>query len=121
MQGILYEESSVWLFLLVTVLIGGWTAWQTGGALARIWKPSWMLLPAALGLGMAVRFIHFALFEGTLFSLRFYLVDTVVLLAIVYVSWRMARAKAMARQYAFAFEKTSPLTWRRLPANRDRV
>ena len=31
MQGILYEEPSIWLFLLITVIMGGWAAWMTGG------------------------------------------------------------------------------------------
>ena len=35
MQGILYEESSVWLFLLVTCVLGGGGAWMTGRACAH--------------------------------------------------------------------------------------
>ena len=34
MQGILYEEPSVWLFLLVTLVMGGGAAWMTGRAMA---------------------------------------------------------------------------------------
>ena len=30
MQGILYEEPSFFLFALVTVILGGGAAWQTG-------------------------------------------------------------------------------------------
>jgi len=30
MQGILYEEPTIWLFLLVTVVMGGWLAWMAG-------------------------------------------------------------------------------------------
>jgi hypothetical protein len=113
MQGIIYEESSIWLFLLVTVAMGGWAAWRTGKALAKTWKPSWILLPYILLLGAGVRFIHFAMFEGSLFALRFYLADTIILLLAAYLGWRHERTAAMARQYAFAFEKASPLTWRR--------
>jgi hypothetical protein len=113
MQGILYEESSVWLFLLVTVAMGGWAAWRTGKALAKLWRPSWMLIPYMMLLGGAVRFIHFAMFEGTLFSLRYYLVDTLVILIAAWLGWRHERTAAMARQYAFAFEKATSLTWRR--------
>ena len=32
MQGVLYEESSEWLFIMVTVVMGGWAAWMTGRA-----------------------------------------------------------------------------------------
>ena len=116
MQGILYEEQSVWLFLLVTVIMGGWAAWRAGKALAKLWRPTWMLVPYMVLLGMGVRFIHFALFEGTLFSLRYYLVDTAVIFVFAYLGWRNERANAMARQYGFAFEKTSAFSWRRKAA-----
>jgi hypothetical protein len=41
---------------------------------------------------VAVRFTHFALFEGTLLSLHYYFVDTIVLMAIAFAGWRVARA-----------------------------
>jgi len=116
MQGILYEEQSIWLFLLVTIIMGGWAAWRTGKAVAKIWQPAVKLIPYMLLLGLAVRFIHFALFEGTLFTLHYYLVDVAVLLVAAILGWRNERAAAMARQYAFAFEKTGPFSWRRKTA-----
>lgn len=111
MQGILYEESSIFLFALVTVLMGGWAAWQTGKAIARTWKPLFQLVLSMLLLGMAVRFIHFALFEGTLFSLRYYIVDTIVVMAAGFAGWRVERARAMARQYGWLYERSGPFGW----------
>ncbi|HRE19575.1 MAG TPA: hypothetical protein PKW21_00885 [Rhabdaerophilum sp.] len=113
MQGILYEEPSAWLFVLVTVIMGGWAAWRTGKAVAKVWKPLWQLVPYMLLLGVAVRFIHFALFEGTLFSLRYFLVDTIFISVFAWLGWRHERAEAMARLYAFSFEKASPFSWKR--------
>ena len=113
LQGILYEEPSIWLFLLVTVAMGGWAAWRTGVAVAKTWKPVSMLIPYMLLLGGAVRFIRFAMFHGTLLSLRYYLVDTVIILVAAYLGWRQERASQMARQYGFAFEKNSFFSWRR--------
>lgn len=113
MQGILYEEPSFWLFALITVLMGGWAAWRTGMAIAKTWKPVWLLIPYMLLLGAAVRFIHFAMFHGTLFSLRYYIVDTIVVTLAAYLGWRAERANGMARQYGFAFEKSSFLSWKR--------
>ena len=66
MSGILYEESSIWLFLLVSVVMGGSAAWATGKSIAQTWRPLWQVPAYMLALGCAVRFIHFALFEGTL-------------------------------------------------------
>ena len=82
MQGILYEEPSFWLFFLITCLLGGWAAWMTGRACAQTWRSLPQLLVYLIPLGAAVRFIHFALFEGTLLSLHYYLVDTIVLMII---------------------------------------
>lgn len=112
MQGILYEESSVFLFLLVTVLIGGWAAWMTGRACAVTWRPMIVLFLYVLALGAAVRFIHFAVFEGTLLSLHYYLVDTVVLEIIGFLGYRYTRANQMVRQYFWLYDRTGPISWR---------
>jgi hypothetical protein len=69
MQGILYEEPSFWLFALVTVVLGGWAAWMTGRAFALTWRSPGQAVASLLLLAWAVRFIHYALFEGTLLSL----------------------------------------------------
>ena len=112
MQGILYEEKSIWLFLLVTVLMGGWAAWMTGRAVALTWRPVWQCVAATLVLAAAVRFIHFALFEGTLRSLHYYLVDAAVVTAIGLLGYRFTRARQMTTQYRWLYERTGPLTWR---------
>jgi hypothetical protein len=112
MQGILYEESSFWLFGFVTVLMGGWAAWMTGRAMAITWQPYGLLVVYLLLLAAAVRFIHFALFEGTLLSPQYYLVDAAVILAIGSLGFRFTRARQMATQYRWLYERTGPLTWR---------
>ena len=113
MQGILYEEPSVLLFVLVTVVMGGAAAWQTGRAVASVWKPRWPLIFYILLLGLAVRFAHHALFEGTFLSPHYYIVDTLVLMLIAFIGWRTARARQMATQYEWLFESTSPGVWKR--------
>jgi hypothetical protein len=112
MQGILYEEPSFFLFALVTVVMGGWAAWMTGRAMALSWKPYWQLLLYLLILAGAVRFIHYALFEGTLLTLHYYLVDAVVLLCIGSLGFRYYRARQMANQYRWLYERTGLFTWR---------
>jgi len=112
MQGILYEEPSVWLFLLVTCVMGGWAAWMTGRAMALTWRPYWTNILFLLLLAAAVRFIHYALFQGTLLSLRYYLVDAAVILAVGSAGFRFTRARQMTRQYRWLYERTGPFTWR---------
>jgi hypothetical protein len=113
MQGILYEEHSAWLFVLVTIVMGGAAAWQMGRAVAQTWRPFAMLPVYVLLLNCGVRFIHYALFGGTLLSVHFYLVDFVVLMVAATIGWRMRRAEQMRTQYSFAFQGAGPLSWRR--------
>jgi predicted membrane metal-binding protein len=115
MQGILYEEPSFWLFLLVTCIMGGWAAWMTGRAFAKTWRAYWQAVLALLLLAGVVRFIHYALFEGTLLSLRYYVVDALVVLAIGSAGFRFTRARQMARQYSWLYERAGPFSWREKP------
>lgn len=116
MQGILYEEPSFGLFLLVTCLMGGWAAWMTGRAVAITWGPYWQCILYLALMAGAVRFIHYALFQGTLLSLHYYLVDALVIIAIGSVGYRFIRARQMATQYRWLYERTGPLTWRERPS-----
>ena len=63
-MGVIWEIS-VWVFLLVTVILGGGAAWITGRVVARSWEPWRQLLVYALLLAAAVRFLHFSLFGGS--------------------------------------------------------
>jgi hypothetical protein len=112
MQGILYEEQSIWLFLLVTVIMGGSAAWASGKSIAQTWRPAWQVIPYMIVLGLAVRFIHFALFEGHLIAPQYYLVDTVILLISGLLGFRFKRASQMTTQYRWIYERTGPFTWR---------
>lgn len=112
MQGILHEEGSIWQFIFVTCVLGGWAAWMTGKACAQTWRsyPSFVLY--MLLLGVAVRFIHHALFQGTMLSLQYYVVDTIVLLIIGTIGFRYTRTRQMVTQYHWLYEQVSPLSWR---------
>jgi hypothetical protein len=112
MQGILYEEASIWQFLFITVLLGGWAAWMTGKACAQTWRPTRTLFLYMLGLGLAVRFIHHALFEGTMFSLQYYVVDTIVVMILGFLGFRYTRTNQMVSQYHWLYERASLLSWK---------
>ena len=109
-------ETETWLqILFVTGIIGGGAAWLAGRAIAQTWRPTWHIVVYMLLLGAAVRFVHFALFEATLLSPASYAADTLYLLAVGSLAWRVTRASQMATQYNWLYERTSPLTWRRRP------
>lgn len=112
MQGIIYEEPSILQFFFVTCLLGGWAAWMTGRACAQTWRSYPQLVVYILGLGLGVRFIHHALFNGTMFSLHYYVVDTIVLLVLAVLGYKYTRTNQMVTQYHWIYEKVSPLSWK---------
>ena len=60
----LYASESLLQVVLVTGVIGGGAAFLAGRAIAQTWRPFWNVLLYMAMLGAAVRFVHFALFEG---------------------------------------------------------
>lgn len=112
MQGILYEEPSLWLFMLVTIVMGGWAAWMTGRAIALTWRPLWQIPLYIVILAAVVRFIHFALFGGTLFTLHYFLVDLVFILAFALAGYRYTRTTQMTTQYRWLYERSGPFSWK---------
>src|SRR5665213_2866768 len=76
MLSIVYEEGSLGIFVLVTIILGGAAAALAGRAIAITWRPWGYAVAYSFILGAVVRFIHFALFSGTLLSLHYYLVDS---------------------------------------------
>jgi len=114
-SGLLYEEDSLGVFLLVTVVLGGGAAALAGRAVALTWRPWWQVVIYMLMLGAAVRFIHFALFGGTLVSIHYYAVDSLLCLAFGFAGFQAARARRMVAQYPWINEPDGTLRWRRKP------
>lgn len=112
MQGILYEEASFFVFLFVTVILGGGGAWMTGRACALTWRPIAPLIFYLLILACAVRFIHYALFGGTLLTLHYFVVDAIILLLIGLAGYRFTRTNQMVNQYYWLYERAGPFSWR---------
>ncbi|MEJ2118311.1 MAG: hypothetical protein P8Y67_12565 [Alphaproteobacteria bacterium] len=117
-------EKSYIAFLIITVLLGGGAAFFAGQALARGWKPMFKLMIYMMLLGFAVRFLHWGLFldatyqswrdmQGTLLSVHYYIVDTLVLMIFAAFSYRLERTRQMTTQYRWIYERTSLLTWRK--------
>jgi hypothetical protein len=107
------DESSLGVFLLVSVLMGGGAAWLAGRALASTWRPWWHLLPYMVILSFAVRFLHAALFDGKFLSLHYYLVDYVVCLGSGLIGFRLQRVTQMVTHYGWINERAGLFRWRR--------
>jgi hypothetical protein len=104
--------TSIGVFLGLTVCLVGGAAVLTGQAIGRNWKPGWVVVLSTLGLAIADRFLVFALFGGELLSPSGFLIHYMVLLAIGLLAFRISRVTTMIRQYPWAYERASMLSYR---------
>ena len=109
----LLDENALWIFVLVTIGLGGGASALAGRAIATTWRPAWQVVAYGFILGVAVRFIHFSVFNGTLVSLHYYLVDTAVCIAFGLLGFQASRAAQMVTQYRWLMEPAGLLRWRR--------
>ena len=107
--------TSVAVFLGVTVVVMGFTAFVTGQAVAGIWQPPWQAAAYAVLLAFGARFLIFALFEGELLSLSGFLADAAVLVAIALVAHRLGFVRKMVAQYPWLYERSGPFGYRKRP------
>ena len=105
----LSDERSLGVFLLVTVAMGGGAAWLAGRAIAATWRPWWHVAFYMLLLALAVRFIHFALFNSKLLSLHYYLVDYAVCLMFGLLAFRLTRVRQMVTCYNWINRACGPV------------
>ncbi len=112
-------ENGEWVFILLTVVLGGSAAWVTGKAIAQTWRPFWQLPGYVLLLTATVRFLHYALWEEPLLPLQNWLVDYLVLLVAALAGYRRMRAIQNSTQYSWLFRAAGPFSWRRRPAGQD--
>jgi hypothetical protein len=91
----------LWIFLLVTVVLGGSAAYVSGRAIADTWRPFWQVIAYGLLLALVVRFLHFALFEEVLLSAKNYVIDALVVLVLGTAGYHVARQRQMAANYSW--------------------
>jgi hypothetical protein len=117
MGGILYPDrpGAVWVFLTMTLILGGLAAWATGRALAKTWRPYGQVLIYMVPIAAAVMFLHHALFGEALLSLYYYLVTYVIAAILASIGFRRMRVQQMLTQYSFAFAQAGPFGWQPKP------
>jgi hypothetical protein len=109
-NGLLWEVT-FWEFFWITIVLAGGAAYLTGRAVARSWDSGAQLAVYMILLTAACRFIHFALFNGTLLSLHYYVIDLIVLLIIAFIGRQLTRAKQMTTQYSFDYRRSGAAGW----------
>lgn len=107
-----FVENTVPVFLILTVIIGGGAAFLAGRNLASRWRPAWLPAAYMILLGIALRFFHYALFNGNLLSLHYFITDTAILIAATLLGYRLTMVRQMVSQYPWAYERSGLLSWR---------
>jgi len=108
----LYVNEAWYQEIFITLVLGGGCAWLAGRAIASTWRSVWIAAIAAVPMALAVRFVHFALFNEPLLSLAPWLIETLIMVAIICLSFQRTRALQMVRQYYWLYEPKGPLGWR---------
>ena len=113
MRGLIYDGGPYagWVFLFLTLILGGGLAFATGRAMAQTWRPISQIPAGMAPLALAVRFLHFALFEETLLSWQYFLVTFVILALVALAGYRMMRATQMTTQYSWLYKAQGPFGW----------
>ncbi len=98
----------MWMFFALACC----ASWLSAKGVAKSWKPMVAFALNAVFLAAAVRFLHFALYGGTMFSLGLYIPDLIVLSLVGVVGFLYTRTNQMTAQYPWLYEKASPLSWK---------
>ncbi len=106
------SEFSLSIFLGLTVVLMGGVGFMTGQASAATWRPVWHAVLYSLLLGAADRFLVFALFQGSLFSITGYVVDTAVITVACLIAFWLRRVNKMVTQYPWLYERVGLWSYR---------
>ncbi len=99
------------VYIGVTVFIAGGASFMMGQSLAATWRPVWQVLIYGILLGLADRFIIFALFEGELLSFWGFMLDSATLLIIGLIAYRVTQVHKMVSQYPWLYQRKSLFHW----------
>jgi hypothetical protein len=112
LYALISDEGSFAIFLFASIFLGGGAAALAGRAVAAAWLPPWRVIPFMLMLGVAVRFIHYAVFGSTFLSLYYYSIDTAVCIVFGLFSFRLTRVRQMVGRYGWINKRAGPFGWR---------
>jgi hypothetical protein len=88
-------------FFIITLGFGGLAAFMAGRALALAWRSRWQIVPAAVLLTVAVRFLHHVMVQEELLSASAFAGDLAALFCIAWLSFAWTRPRQIQRQYGW--------------------
>ena len=111
-MGWLYDDTpnALYHFILLMVL-GAAGAIASGRAIAATWRPYTIVPVYMVVLSGAICFLHYALFQEDLLSIRGFVVALVITLLASAFGYRSRRAEQMSTQYSWIYSKAGPLGW----------
>jgi hypothetical protein len=92
------------VFVGVTLILGGLASLASGRAVARTWRPLWLLPLYGLPLAFALRFLHWSLFGEPLGAPVAALIAYGWTLCAQGLSWRITHGALVKRQYPWLTE-----------------
>ncbi|EJC67769.1 hypothetical protein Rleg5DRAFT_3514 [Rhizobium leguminosarum bv. viciae WSM1455] len=114
MQGLFFEADAGPLVAIrvIVLLLGFWTAWRAGKAVAEGWSDYPLVVVYTFLLAWAMQFLHHALFNGPMLNAFYYILDFVTLLVFSTAGFRYRRTNQMVNNYYWLYEKTSAFSWK---------
>jgi hypothetical protein len=115
MQGLFFESDTGGRLVIraLIVILGFWTAWRTGRAVASGWNSYPLVVIYSFLIGLGLQFLHHALFNGPVFDVFNYLLDVVLLLIFSTAGYRYRRTAQMVNNYYWLYEKTSAFSYKK--------
>lgn len=104
-------ETTPLVFAGLTLLFMGSCAFMSGQALALTWRPAWHAIPYSLLLGLADRFLAYALFHQRLTAPAGFLLSSFILMGMAFLAFRLTRARQMVTQYPWLYRRKGLLNW----------
>ena len=110
MEEILGSELPV--FIGLTIILFGGGAFMMGQAVAETWRPWKQIIPYGLMMGVGNRLLANFLFASDMLSIPGYISNTIVLIAIALLAFRLRQARKMVSQYPWLYERAGAFGWR---------
>jgi hypothetical protein len=92
------------VFIGVTLVLGGLASIASGRAVAKTWRPLWLLTLYGVPLAFALRFLHWSLFDEPLAAPVAALIAYGWTLSAQVMAWRVAHVALVRRQYPWLAE-----------------